>query len=777
MSIAILTFNILRVNPESSGQPAAEWSKTFGGTKEDYAVYVEQTNEGGYIIGGGTCSFGAGGFDAWLINVDSVGNVQWNKTYGNIGDDGEGFGPLHQTGDGGYIFTASFSTVVNGTVTEKKLRLVKTDSLGNLQWNKSNVDYAVELTGDGGYIMAGSKWIASSFNFWLVKMDGGGNVQWEKTYGGALHEEARSVQQTSDGGYIIAGTVGNLFDNPRGEQDALLVKTDSTGNMQWNKTYGDAGVEWLWGGVRQTDDGGFVFAGSNPGVWLVKTDPDGNQQWTKSFGGSRASSVQQTNDGGYVVAGMQNYDFLLIKTDSLGNVEWSKTFGGAGVDSAECVQVTADGGYIVAGYTESYGAGNRDAWVIKLAGPPPSAEIWVPDNYTRIEWAIGNASDGDTIRVRAGTYCEHLTISKSLKIIGEDRTNTIIDGNQTGTFVVRISANNVVLSGFTIRNSSVAPNPAIRLEGSNNIIYNNTIVNNGWGIYAFSVSGNIITNNIITGNLYGVYLEWADNHIIKGNTITNHHQASIYLRESPNNLFRNNIIENNKDGIVLISYSNYNKIYHNNFINNISPGFAVNSDNNVWDDGYPLGGNYWSDYTGADLKHGSGQNLTGSDGIGDTPHSPSSLGTDSYPLMGLSGSFEAGTWDDVTYHVQTVSNSTVSDFYFNPDEGAFLRFNVTGDDGTSGFCRVAIPKDLLWVDDGWTVYVGEESITNYTIIPDENYTYLYFTYNHSTKTVEIQGTHVIPEFPSLVILPLLALITFIATILPKKKRKTKPQLP
>jgi hypothetical protein len=197
---------------------------------------------------------------------------------------------------------------------------------------------------------------------------------------------------------------------------------------------------------------------------------------------------------------------------------------------------------------------------------------------------------------------------------------------------------------------------------------------------------------------------------------------------------------------------------------------------NVWDNSYPSGGNYWSNYTGVDMKSGFYQNETGNDGIGDMTHTIDANNTDHYPLMAPISFFNAGTWNDMTYYVHIVSNSTISDFYFNPGEGAFLRFNVTGEEGIEGFCRVTIPKDLLWVEDGWTIFVGEESV-NYTIIPDENYTYLYFTYNQTTKTIEIQGTHVISEFPSTMILLVLMLTTLIAITLLKKKRRTKPQLP
>ena len=196
----------------------------------------------------------------------------------------------------------------------------------------------------------------------------------------------------------------------------------------------------------------------------------------------------------------------------------------------------------------------------------------------------------------------------------------------------------------------------------------------------------------------------------------------------------------------------------------------------IWDDNYPSGGNYWSNYTGVDVKNGFYQNETDSDGIGDIPHIIDADNTDNYPLMAPISFFDAGTWNDITYYVDIVSNSTLSHFHFNPDEGAFVSFWVTEENvtATQGFCRVAIPKSLLWVEDGWTVLYGSYPL-NYKTFSDENYNYLYFTYPAYSSgvwtTVSIYGTHAIPEFPTFLILPLF-ITAILAIVIYKKRRKT-----
>jgi arginine repressor len=202
-------------------------------------------------------------------------------------------------------------------------------------------------------------------------------VAFAKTYGGTGNDRASYVLQTSDGGYIVVGDTGSLGAD---SVDIFLVKTDANGNIIWAKTYGGIVDEYAHS-VLQTSDGGYIVAGETHSfgagwhdVLLIKTDANGNVIWAKTYGGTSwdvARSVQQTSDGGYIVAGYTDSfgaggpDFFLIKIDANGNISWAKTYGGTYSDWARSVQQTSDGGYIVAGFTGSFGAGGVDIFLVK----------------------------------------------------------------------------------------------------------------------------------------------------------------------------------------------------------------------------------------------------------------------------------------------------------------------------------------------------------------------------------------------------------------------------
>jgi len=202
------------------------------------------------------------------------------------------------------------------------------------------------------------------------------NTIWIRTFGGINSDYGRSIQQVFNDGYIIIGTTASFGDN----NDVWLIKTDVQGNKEWDKTFGGNDTD-IGYSVQQTIDGGYIITGwtrsfglGNNDVWLIKTDVQGNEEWNKPLGGNlfeRGYSVQQTIDGGYIIAGWTNsfgdgnYDLWLIKTDTEGNEEWNKLFGGSDSDRGYSVQQTIDGGYIITGETKSFGNGESDLWLIK----------------------------------------------------------------------------------------------------------------------------------------------------------------------------------------------------------------------------------------------------------------------------------------------------------------------------------------------------------------------------------------------------------------------------
>jgi hypothetical protein len=368
-------------NARSVAAPSVQWEQTFGGSVgNSTGRRVQQTTDGGYIIVGTTTSFGAGNARFYLVKTDSSGKKQWEQTFGGSVGNSTGRG-VQQTTDGGYIIVGQTNSFSAGKL---KAYLVKTDSSGSMQWqqtyggNALNFGAFVQQTTDGGYIFVGSTVADRTLLAYLVKTDSSGTMQWEKTFGGPYGQNGgASVRQTTDGGYIIAGSAIQS----RNQNYAYLAKTDSSGSMQWEKTFGGKGVT-LGMSVQQTKDSGYVIGGATNSsgagkqeFYLVKTDSSGTKQWEQMFGGNGddiAYAVQQTNDGGYIMGGTDSLtaanrtQTYLVKTDSSGSMQWQETFSGNGDSSAYDVQQTNDGGYIVVGSTYPGHAGLLDVYLAKL---------------------------------------------------------------------------------------------------------------------------------------------------------------------------------------------------------------------------------------------------------------------------------------------------------------------------------------------------------------------------------------------------------------------------
>ena len=341
---------------------------------------VIETSDGGYALLAETTAIGSGENDFYLVKTDRFGNEIFSNAYGGKSD--EYGNSLVQTSDGGYALFGK------GYAFEEKswdMYLVKADANGEKLWDKYfggerwEEGFSVKETTDGGLILFGATFStgAGEWDMYLVKTDKDGNEEWSKTYGDVKYDKGASVAQTTDGGYILFGKTNSF-----GAEgwDMYLVKTDKDGNKEWEQFYGGSADD-IGTSVAQTSDGGYVIFGYSMSFgrrdWdmaMYKTDSKGEVLWEKSFGGTgreEGYSVKQTSDGGYILCGLTDslgagsYDMYLIKTDSSGNNVWERVLGGINSEYGYSVKQTSDGGYILFGYNDPAQTGTGFLFLVK----------------------------------------------------------------------------------------------------------------------------------------------------------------------------------------------------------------------------------------------------------------------------------------------------------------------------------------------------------------------------------------------------------------------------
>ncbi len=424
-----------------SQAPIKQWDVRFGGNEGDALESLQQTTDGGYIMGGYSFSgisgdktqASQGNQDYWIIKTDAAGTKLWDARFG--GDLNDELTCVRQTSDGGYILGGHSSSGISGDKSQASQGnldywIVKTDGNGAKLWDArfggvmNDMLYSLQQTSDGGYILGGYSESGVSgdktqpcqgiSDYWIVKTDGFGAKQWDARFGGSLVEEFHSLQQTSDGGYILggkseSGMSGDKTQASKGAADYWIVKTDANGVKQWDRGFGGSSGDALKS-LQQTTDGGYILGGhSYSGIsgdktqasqggadyWIVKTDASGLKQWDARFGGSTTDfflMLQQTADGGYILGGDSNSgisgdktesnwglpsttDYWIVKTDINGVKQWDERFGGNSSDLFLPIQQTSDGGYILGGYSRSdlsgdktsSSEGNFDWWIVKTA--------------------------------------------------------------------------------------------------------------------------------------------------------------------------------------------------------------------------------------------------------------------------------------------------------------------------------------------------------------------------------------------------------------------------
>jgi hypothetical protein len=371
--------------------PTVEWNKTFGGSQWDSLYCVQGTDDGG-CVAVGVYTYTDNLNHAWILKLDASGTEEWSTI-----ETSELFGMdflmtfVQQTDDGGYIVSGYIFKLVNFTGVQYDVGILwKLDAYGKTDWIHwylqqeepiITIPWVVYEVDDGfltaGYVTYSNK----AQNIMLMKTNKTGDIEWKRVYDFWNGTSAgRSLCFTDDGGLLISGSSG---------YDLCLIKTDSNGNPEWYNTYGGSRNELaLSRGCYQTNDGGYIFNGitssygaGNMDVWVVKTNNKGTMEWNQTYGDSKAETcynLETTADGGYVFAATKNYggisgtkdDLWIVRLDRYGYAHWNLTIGGAEEDRAYYICKTTDGGYIVSGRTKSYGTGDCDGWLIKIAPDP-----------------------------------------------------------------------------------------------------------------------------------------------------------------------------------------------------------------------------------------------------------------------------------------------------------------------------------------------------------------------------------------------------------------------
>jgi hypothetical protein len=440
---------ILFLNTSPVFAQEIEWQNTIGGDKVDKLKCIVRNNDGGAILAGSSSSnvsgdkteVSKGGDDFWIVKIDSIGNIQWQRTLG--GSDDDRLTSIQKVANGGLVLGGYSYSDISGN-----------------KWENSN----------------------GSYDYWIVKI-GNGMIHWQNTIGGSSYDALHSLQSTNDGGYILGGysnspTSGDKSEGTSGFVDIWIVKVDSVGVVEWEKTIGGNGSDGLYSLIQSKDNGFVLASASSSGIsgekndscrglddyWIIKFNSDGIIEWQKTIGGSDNDypyAIQQTQDDGYIVGGKSlsplsgektegnkgDYDMWVIKIDSIGNTQWQNTIGGNNYDVLNSIVQTPDNEFLIGGMSGSGIGGDKtenvmgqfDYWVLKL------------DSLGNILWqnTIGG-SDSDELNTveltskEGSYYLGGVSYSNS----SFDKTENNVGGANGDFWVIKLTESYNLIKGY-----------------------------------------------------------------------------------------------------------------------------------------------------------------------------------------------------------------------------------------------------------------------------------------------------------------------------------------
>jgi hypothetical protein len=382
--------------------PDTAWTGIFGGDFRDECYSVQQTTDSGYISVGRSCIDGSYDYQAWLIKTDSKGNIAWSKTYGDSYID-EAY-KVRQTSDGGYIIagmSTAFGWAGEGWLirTDNKGTVIWNRGYHPEEGSAmSGWDYIYDVveTEDGGFVFAGnSPDTYMNTQAWIGKVNSSGDLIWDHKYGLEYWERIFSLEATSDGGFIGAGDRHWTHDNLFYKHDGWLLKFNSEGDTTWTQKFGDNEHD-IFRSVQQTSDGGYIICGEREVTtssgfvgWLVKTDSLGNEEWNKSLSKGGLYGVLQDSDNNFIAAGtfvsqQSACEGWLLKADGKGDNIWEENIHGTDMDDIILsLNHSFDGGYILGGKYNMAGDAS-DFWLVKLNAEEIEGLTWFFENFDTV---------------------------------------------------------------------------------------------------------------------------------------------------------------------------------------------------------------------------------------------------------------------------------------------------------------------------------------------------------------------------------------------------------